>query len=465
MIQIPDVLREIRAEELASRDSTPKNDTFSLCGEGFGISSVKGKKKFMEDSHKIASYSLESSKKAFFGVYDGHGGRKAADFVAENLHSHVFEMIKNCTGSNAKEEAIKAGYLKTDEEFLKQDSAGGACCVTAIIEGQDIVISNVGDCRAVLCRGGLAEALTTDHKPENEDERKRIEDEGGYVQLHHGAWRVQGTLSISRSIGDAHIKRWISAEPDTKILQLNQDMEFLVLASDGLWVKVGNQEAIDTVTNVLAGKTLVAKDFSKNVDADFLDVCVNGSPSSKIRRVSLVKKPKEAISSPRCNKTINRCKENGDEISTEIGSPSSNLRRVSLVKKHIEASPSTIKTINRCKENGSPSSNIRRISLVKKQKEACPSPRFKTINHCKENGDDSFENGSPPSKLRKVSMTRRISMKPESPAQENAGNKGDSSSGLLAACEELVNLAVSRGSMDDITVMIIDLEHFRCNNS
>jgi len=57
---------------------------------------------------------------AFFGVYDGHGGRKATDFVAENLHNLVFETMKNCTVNEAKEEAVKAAYLKTDEEFLKQ---------------------------------------------------------------------------------------------------------------------------------------------------------------------------------------------------------------------------------------------------------------------------------------------------------------------------------------------------------
>lgn len=42
----------------------------------------------------------------------------AAEFVAENLHTNIFEMMKNCTGD--KEEAVKAGYLKTDAEFLKQ---------------------------------------------------------------------------------------------------------------------------------------------------------------------------------------------------------------------------------------------------------------------------------------------------------------------------------------------------------
>lgn len=56
-----------------------------------------------------------------------------------------------------------------------QDLTSGACCVTALIEGKELVISNVGDCRAVLCRGGVAEALTEDHRASHADERKRIE--------------------------------------------------------------------------------------------------------------------------------------------------------------------------------------------------------------------------------------------------------------------------------------------------
>lgn len=62
--------------------------------------------------------------------------------------------------------------------------------------------------------------------------------QGGYVEIHRGAWRVHGVLSVSRSIGDAHLKDWVMAEPDTMILQLTPDTEFLVLASDGLWEEV-----------------------------------------------------------------------------------------------------------------------------------------------------------------------------------------------------------------------------------
>lgn len=53
----------------------------------------------------------------------------------------------------------------------------------------------------------------------------------------HGVWRV-GSLAVSRGIGDRHLKQWVTAEPETKILPMESDLEFLILASDGLWDKV-----------------------------------------------------------------------------------------------------------------------------------------------------------------------------------------------------------------------------------
>jgi protein phosphatase 1L len=74
------------------------------------------------------------------------------------------------------------------------------------------------------------------------------------------------------------------------------------------------------------------------------------------------------------------------------------------------------------------------------------------------------ENESPPPKSRRISLVKRVNMKTESPSKENISYKRrPPHGGLVAACKELVNLAVSRGSLDDITVMIIDLNHFRCN--
>lgn len=69
--------------------------------------------------------------------------------------------------------------------------------------------------------------------------------------MHRGAWRVHGVLSVSRSIGDAHLKDWVLAEPDTKVLPLTSDMEYLVLASDGLWDEVSKHMHLNEKTTIL----------------------------------------------------------------------------------------------------------------------------------------------------------------------------------------------------------------------
>ncbi|KAK3443216.1 hypothetical protein EUGRSUZ_B03277 [Eucalyptus grandis] len=389
-LEIPSVLRELQPDQLRSRDLACRDDAVCFGEPGVAVASFKGKKQLMEDAFKIASSLDGNPSKGFFGVYDGHGGRKAADYVAEHLHENILEKMGNADASSDKEAAIKAGYLKTDREFMTQGLSSGACCVTALIQGQEIAISNLGDCRAVLCRGGVAEALTKDHRADKEDEKQRIEDMGGFVEMHRGSWRVHGILSVSRSIGDAHLKQWVMAEPDTRVLHLTGDMEFLVLASDGLWEEVGNQEAVNIVKrSCLADKaTFSSTDLHKDENDEY--GCVNVSPSSKLRRILLLKQQKKIKQSPSHRRPLESWKDSENEFFGEIDSPPLKSRRVSLVK------------------------------------------RINTKTECLS-------------------------------SQENNGdcNKGFSPVGLIAACKELANLAISRGSLDDITVMVVDLSQFR----
>lgn len=207
----------------------------------------------MEDRYLAALNLQGDSKQAFFGVFDGHGGAKAAQFAADNLEKNILDEVVRRDNDGEIEEAVKHGYLSTDSDFLKEDSRGGSCCVTALIRNGNLVVSNVGDCRAVMSRGGAAEALTSDHRPSREDERERIENLGGYVDLCHGVWRIQGSLAVSRGIGDRHLKQWVIAEPETKVVRIQPQHEFLILASDGLWDKISNQEAVDTVRPLFVG--------------------------------------------------------------------------------------------------------------------------------------------------------------------------------------------------------------------
>lgn len=113
---------------------------------------------------------------AVFGVFDGHGGSKAAEFAAKNLGNNIMRELELDCGSELNiERSVRDGYLTTDTEFLKQNHGGGACCVTALVQKSNLVVSNAGDCRAVLSRCGVADVLTSDHRPSRKDEKERIE--------------------------------------------------------------------------------------------------------------------------------------------------------------------------------------------------------------------------------------------------------------------------------------------------
>ncbi|XP_022998582.1 probable protein phosphatase 2C 25 [Cucurbita maxima] len=225
--------------------SSSFRDVMEAERDGYSVYCKRGRRRIsMEDRYSAAVDLRGDSKEAFFGVFDGHGGAKAAEFAANNLKKNIMNELERITDY---EQAIKHGYLTTDSDFLKEDQRGGSCCVTALIKKGNLIISNAGDCRAVLSSEGVAEAITSDHRPSREDERQRIESRGGYVDLCNGVWRVQGSLAVTRGIGDAHLKQWVIAEPETTSIRIEARHEFLILASDGLWETVSNQEAVDIV--------------------------------------------------------------------------------------------------------------------------------------------------------------------------------------------------------------------------
>ncbi|KAE8735917.1 putative protein phosphatase 2C 59 [Hibiscus syriacus] len=146
--------------------------------------------------------------------------------------------------------AIADAYNHTDSEFLKsennQNRDAGSTASTAILVGDRLLVANVGDSRAVICRGGNAIAVSRDHKPDQSDERQRIENAGGFV-MWAGTWRVGGVLAVSRAFGDRHLKQYVVADPEIQEEKVDSSLEFLILASDGLWDVVSNEEAVAIV--------------------------------------------------------------------------------------------------------------------------------------------------------------------------------------------------------------------------
>eukprot|EP00249_Psilotum_nudum_P012220 c23659_g1_i2 orf=508-1125(+) len=170
------------------KDPTPANIPFS--GGGFsedgrfsyGYSSIRGKRASMEDFYETKISKVDGQMVGLFGVFDGHGGSRAAEY----LKQHLFENLTNHPKfANDIKAAIAETYKLTDSKYLEAESNehrdAGSTASTAVLVGDRLLVANVGDSRAVICRAGEAVALSTDHKPNRTDERQRIEEAGGVV--------------------------------------------------------------------------------------------------------------------------------------------------------------------------------------------------------------------------------------------------------------------------------------------
>ncbi|NXB67206.1 PPM1F phosphatase, partial [Struthidea cinerea] len=107
--------------------------------------------------------------RAYFAVFDGHGGVDAANYSATHLHVNVGlheEIVKNPA------EALKCSFQKTDEMFLfkakREKLRSGTTGVSALIVGNKLHIAWLGDSQVMLVQQGKAVTLMEPHKPERE---------------------------------------------------------------------------------------------------------------------------------------------------------------------------------------------------------------------------------------------------------------------------------------------------------
>ena len=205
-------------------------------------------------------------KVTFFAIYDGHGGSCCSDFLRDHLHTLICH--SECFLSNVQQ-AIYEGFAKAEEMFISSQyklakDKSGSCALVAIIVNDRLYVANCGDSRAVMSMrdGKEWKDITVDHKPNEAHEKERIELNGGSVYqsqiaLHKdkimGPYRVvPGRLSVSRTIGDGGAKEEkkgvIIARPDVHEWNLKEnDVDFVVMACDGVFDQMSSKEAVDCV--------------------------------------------------------------------------------------------------------------------------------------------------------------------------------------------------------------------------
>ncbi|XP_058787535.1 protein phosphatase 2C 37-like [Vicia villosa] len=237
----------------------------------FGVTSVCGRRRDMEDSVSVQT-SFSEELFHFFGVFDGHGCSHVATMCKERLHEIVKEQINQSQENFEWNSAMQQGFARMDDEVQRWSSSSqtfscrcelqtphcdavGSTAVVAVVTPDKIVVSNCGDSRAVLCRGGVAIPLSSDHKPDRPDELLRVEAAGGRVIFWDGP-RVLGVLAMSRAIGDNYLKPYVISEPEVTVTERRVEDECLILASDGLWDVVSNETACGVVKMCLKAHKL-----------------------------------------------------------------------------------------------------------------------------------------------------------------------------------------------------------------
>lgn len=215
----------------------------------YGYSSFKGKRASMEDFYETRISEVDGQMVAFFGVFDGHGGSRTAEYLKNNLFKNLSSHPDFIRDTKS---AIVEAFRQTDADYLNEEKGqqkdAGSTASTAVLLGDRLLVANVGDSRVVACRSGSAIALSDDHKPDRSDERERIEQAGGFI-IWAGTWRVGGVLAVSRAFGDKLLKPYVVAEPEIREQEID-GVDFIIIASDGLWNVLSNKDAVAIVQDI-----------------------------------------------------------------------------------------------------------------------------------------------------------------------------------------------------------------------
>lgn len=213
-----------------------------------------GRRDEMEDGFCFVDCFGGKQGAAFFAVYDGHGGAEAQKHVTAHLHDQVLSDLNS--GMPTVPDALIHSFRCTDRDLrtrgIVQSGCTACCCLLQETRGvREIFTAHLGDARAVLCRGGVAVRLTSmsDHKATDPVEAERVMNAGGQILNE----RVNGQLAISRAFGDHQLKApalpqdVVSNEPDVTSTVLTEGDYFVVVACDGLWDVILDQESVNLV--------------------------------------------------------------------------------------------------------------------------------------------------------------------------------------------------------------------------
>ncbi len=275
----------------AIRPMTPQaiNESNSKVSLYWGLSERQGRRPTMEDAHVYCSFKLGEHRATYFGLFDGHGGQRAADYAADHAAECFIDRFKaNQENYDNPVELIKKAhedsYEQLDKDIQLLYKTDGTTALTALFYGDVLHIAWAGDSRGIVCTDtGTIKLETIDHKPNSIAEWKRIESTGEHIWLG-GVCRV-GYLSVSRTLGDRESKSIVKQNAiisQPEVLQAPiQEGDIIILACDGVWDVLNNDYVASFVTKKMAKDLTKLQEAYPEVKASISESSIEEAGSDK----------------------------------------------------------------------------------------------------------------------------------------------------------------------------------------
>ena len=201
----------------------------------------------MEDIGVMLPDFIPEKKYSLFGIFDGHGGNDVVKYIKNRLPEIIKTNITKNNNYDSIENNLTSSFHKIDEELKFYDSEHTGSTATILLFQDNIVYcANVGDSTAFIVYDNFIKKISIDHKCTDPKEEERILLSGGKITKN----RVMGQLVLSRCLGDLYCKKYgVSNIPDISVNKLEGNVKYVVVASDGVWDVVKENELLQLSKN------------------------------------------------------------------------------------------------------------------------------------------------------------------------------------------------------------------------
>src|SRR5215204_146707 len=232
----------------------------------FAVSSTQGKRPDMQDFN-VSVENLSRDNYLFLGVFDGHGGAESAKLASKILYQ---EAETNLNRGDKPQDALKKAFVAVDQKAHQLGYDNGTTASALLLKDDSLFVAHVGDSRLAMEHEGQISQLTKDHILTDPTEMQRYNSSNWFQnksrEISKGQIKGFRLIAVSRSLGDPFFEDAISPVPDVSKIKLQESTK-IIMASDGLWNWIGNDDAFKTIQNTKtppeASATLVQEALAK----------------------------------------------------------------------------------------------------------------------------------------------------------------------------------------------------------